>query len=133
MLNFNFSTVLLFIRIYQLITQIIVAYVCFAVLSRRRLTQHRHLTTITLQLQTNFRIAPSFIYKRRCQLKDFLQNIRIQLNYYNIEDANEEYQQFQFFNGAFLTPTSNNLIIIIVLTVVVKYFQKHFSLFNVFV
>ena len=56
---------------YQLFTQIVVAYVCFAVLSRRHLTQHRHLTSITSQLQTNFRIAPSFIYNRRCQLKNF--------------------------------------------------------------
>ena len=55
--------------IYQSITQIVVAYVCFAVLSRHHLAQHRHLTTITSQLQTNFRIAPSIIYKRRCQLE----------------------------------------------------------------
>ena len=56
---------------YQTITQIVVAYVYFVVLGCRHLTQHRHLTTITSQLQTHLQIAPSFIYNRRCQLKDF--------------------------------------------------------------
>ena len=71
MLKFDFFSDCISFYIYQSITQIVVAYFCFAVLSRHHLAQHCHLTTITSQLQTHFRIAPSFIYNRRFQLKDF--------------------------------------------------------------
>ena len=123
MLKFNVFSDCISFYIYQSITQIVVAYVCFAVLSRRHLTQHRHLTIITSQLQTHLRIAPSFIYNRRCHFNDFQENNRIGINYY-IEDESEDIEQFQFSDKGLLTPTSNNLIIIIVSTVVVKYFQK---------
>ena len=102
--------------IYQSITQIVVAYVCFAVLSRHHLAQHCHLTTITSQLQTNFQIAPNLIYKRRCHFNDFQENNRNGFNYY-IEDASEDIEQFQFLDEGLLTPTFNNLIVIIFVTV----------------
>ena len=114
MLKFNFQSVLLYL--YQPITQIVVACVCFAVLSRHHLAQHRHLTTITSQLQTNIRIAPNFIYKRRCHFNAFQENNRIGINYY-IEDASEDIKQFLFLDEGLLTLTSNNLIVIIFLTV----------------
>ena len=44
-----------------------------------------------------------------------------------IEDANEKIKQFQFFDGGLLTSTFYNSIIIIFLTVVVKYFQTTFT------
>ena len=80
------------------------------------LAQHRHLTTITSQLQTNIRIAPNFIYKRRCHFNDFQENNRIGISYY-IEDASEDIEQFQFLDEGLLTPNFNNLIVIIFLTV----------------
>ena len=95
--------------LYQTITRIVVAYICFAVLRRRHLAQHRHLTTTTSQLQTNIQIAPNFIYKRRCHFNDFQKNNRIGINYY-IEDASEDIEQFQFLDEGLLTPTFNNLI-----------------------
>ena len=113
-LNSIFQRVLLYL--YQTITQIVVAYICFAVLSRHHLAQHRHLTSTTSQLQTNIRIAPNFIYKRRCHFNDFQENNRIGINYY-IEDASEDTEQFQFLYEGLFTPTSNNLIVIIFLTV----------------
>ena len=114
-LNSIFQSVLLYL--YQTITQIVVAYVCFAVLSRHHLAQHRHLMTITSQLQTNIRIAPNFIYKR-CHCNDIQENNQIGINYYMyIEDPSEDIKQFLFLDEGLLTPTSNNLIVIIFLTV----------------
>ena len=113
-LNSIFQSVLLYL--YQTITQIVVACVCFAVLNRHHLPQHRHLTTITSQLQTNIRIAPNFIYKRRCHFNDFQENNRIGINCY-IEDASEDIEQFQFLDEGLLTPNFNNFIVIIFVTV----------------
>ena len=113
-LNSIFQSVLLYL--YQTITQIVVACICFAVLSRHHLAQHRHLTTITSQLQTNIKIAPNFIYKRRCYFNDFQENNRIGINYY-IEDASEDIEQFQFLDEKLLTPNFINFIVIIFVTV----------------
>ena len=114
MLKFNFSKCITLFVSNNYADRCRLCLFCSAQPSSSSTTPPPHDHNVTTS--TNIRIAPNFIYKRRCHFNDFQENNRIGINCY-IEDASEDIEQFQFLDEGLLTPYFNNFIVIIFVTV----------------